>query len=181
MGFILINLFFLLIAFFALIILWWVWPPDSPWSPWWRTTGKKAEAAARLCEITDKDTVYELGSGDATFLVIATKKFGAIGIGVEIDPIRHLTAWLNIRKNKVKNKITLKKDNFFNINLSHATVVFIYLVPKVLERLKPKLFAELKRGTKIISYKYKFDIKENEPMKLISKDSENEMYLYRIG
>ncbi len=181
MGFILINLFLLVIAAVSLVILWWVWPPDSPWSPWWRTSGKKAQAAAKLGKITGKDIIFELGSGDATFLVVAAKKIGARGVGIEIDPLRHLTAWLNVKINKVSDRVALKRKNFFDENLSNATVIFVYLVPRVLEKLKPKLLKELKSGTKIISYKYKFKISEKEQMKLIAEDSENEMYLYRIG
>lgn len=178
MDFITIGL--LIFVAFLLIILSWTWPPDSPWSPWWRTSSKKAEAAARLLDINSNDVVYELGSGDATFLVTITRKFGIRGVGIEIDPIRHLTAWLNIKKNRVGNKIKLIRGNFFDKDLSSATVVFAYLVPRVLEKLKPKLFAELKKGTRIISYKYKFKLDGQEPMKLVSEDGENEMYLYKI-
>src|SRR5437868_6560481 len=101
MGFILLNIGLFVIIFMLLIVLWWVWPPDSPWSPWWRTNTKKAEAGGRLAGINSKDVVYELGSGDANFLVAVSKKFGANGVGVEIDPLRHLTGKLNVVKNKL--------------------------------------------------------------------------------
>lgn len=175
----LINLSLLIFVIFLLIILWWVWPPDSPWSPWWRTTGKKAEAAARLANINSNDIVYELGSGDATFLVTCAKKFGARGVGIEIDFFRYLTGWLNILSNKVSGWILLKKGNFFEEDLSGATVVFVYLVPRVLEKLKPKFFKELKKGTRIISYKYKFEPEQN--LELVEQDEKNEMYLYKIS
>ena len=178
MIFILINLFFVFIVIFALIILWWVWPPDSPWSPWWRTSSKKALAAAKLAKINSKDIVYELGSGDANFLVAVCKKTGAQGVGIEIDAIRCLTAKLNILKNKVSKRVAINRGNFFDYKLSSATIVFVYLVPRVLENLKPKLFKELKKGTKIISYKYKF--KPNKKLKFDGEDKKNEMYLYKI-
>ncbi len=174
----LINIALIIFIAFLLVILSCVWPPDSPWSPWWRTNGKKSLAAAKLAKISSKDFVYELGSGDATFLVTVARKFGAKCMGVEIDPVRHLTAWLNVRINKVTDKVTLRKDNFLNVNLSKATIVFVYLVPRVLEKIKPKLFKELKRGTKVISYRYKFE--EDKNIKLIGQDKKNEMYLYRI-
>lgn len=180
MEFILINLFFGIIIIVGLVILWGVWPPDSPWSPWWRTSAKKAIAAGRLTKISLKDIIYELGSGDSNFLVAVCKKYGSHGVGIEIDFLRNLTARLNIIKNKVGDKVTLKRGNFFDYDLSPATVIFVYLVPRVLEKLKPKLFKELKKGTRVISYKYKFEIKPKDKMKLIASDPKNEIYLYII-
>ena len=174
----LLNISLLIFVFFLLVILWFVWPPDSPWTPWWRTSRKKAEAAGRLAKITQGDIVYELGSGDANFLVAISRKFGAKGFGIEIDLIRHLTAKLNVFKNKVSNKVILKRGNFFDYDLNNATVVFVYLVPRVLEKLKPKLFRELKKGTRIISYKYKFEM--DKKIKLVRSDTKNQIYLYKI-
>ncbi len=174
-----ITIGLLVFIVFLFILLSWVWPPDSPWSPWWRTSGKKAVAGMRLAEISEEDLVYELGSGDATFLVVVSKKTGAKGLGIEIDPSRHLTAWLNVRKNGLKDKITLLKGNFFDTNISPATIVFVYLVPRVLEKLRPKLTKELKKGTKVISYKYKFpgNIKG---LKFVKEDKVSGMYLYKV-
>lgn len=180
MGFILVNAFLLVVAFVALVILWWVWPPDSPWSPWWQVGARESRESLRLAKVAKKDIIYELGCGNARFLVIAAREFGARGVGIEIDPLRYLTAKLNVKINKVSNKVTLKRGNFFDYNISDATIVFVYLVPRVLEKLKPKLFKELIKGTRIISYKYKFALKDGEKMKLIEEDKENEMYLYNI-
>lgn len=176
MIFISINIFFSIIIIISLIILWFVWPPDSPWTPWWRTTGKKAMAAARLASINSKDFIFELGSGDGTFLITVAKKFGAKCTGIEIDYLRHLTAWLKVHFNNLENNVTLKRGNFFDYNISDATVIFVYLVPRVLEKLKPKLFKELKKGTRIISYKYKLE--SNKKLKLIRSDIKNAMFLY---
>ena len=178
MAFILINLFFGTIAILGLIVLWVVWPPDSPWSPWWRTNSKKSIAAGKLAKINSTDVVYELGSGDANFLVAVCKKFDCRGFGIEIDPLRHIIAKINALKNGVSNRITLKRGNFFDYSLKPATVVFVYLVPRVLQKLKPKLYKELKKGTKIISYRYKF--KEDNKLKLVISDKKSEMHLYKI-
>jgi tRNA A58 N-methylase Trm61 len=174
----LLNIILLIFAFLLLIILWFVWPPDSPWSPWWRTTAKKALDAARLAKINSKDIVYELGSGDAAFLITTAKKTGVKCVGIEIDYIRHLTAWLKVKLYNLEDKITLKRGNFFEHNISEATVIFVYLVPRVLEKLKPKLFSELKKGTKIISYKYKFE--QCPGLKFVCSDLKNQIHLYQI-
>ncbi|OGH17389.1 MAG: hypothetical protein A3C30_04050 [Candidatus Levybacteria bacterium RIFCSPHIGHO2_02_FULL_40_18] len=128
--------------------------------------------------MSSEDLVYELGSGDATFLLTVAKEFGACGVGIEIDFIRHLTARLKVRIYNLGDKVTLKRGNFFDYNILKATVVFVYLVPRVLEKLKPKLFAELKKGARIISYKYKFE--PDKKLKLIRSDAKNQLYLYQI-
>lgn len=178
MLFILFNLFLFLIIIAGLLVIWVIWPPDSPWAPWWRTKNKEALAAGRLAKITSKDVVYELGSGDANFLVAVCKKFHSRGFGIEIDPIRHVGAKINIAKNGVANEITVKRGNFYDFNYSDATVVFCYLVPRVLEKLKPKLLKELKKGTRIISYRYKFV--ETKKLKFVTTDKKSEMNLYKV-
>ncbi len=174
----LINIGLVIFVVFLLILLSFVWPPDSPWSPWWRTNGRKSKSAIKLASITNKDTVYELGSGDATFLVTVAKQAGAKCVGIEIDPSRHLTAKLNVFLNGVDKKVSLKRKNFYDVNLKNATVVYAYLVPRVLEKLKPQLFRELKKGTRVISHVYKF--KPDKHLKFIKTDAKSEMYLYKI-
>src|SRR5262245_16682736 len=139
---------------FLLLILSWIWPPDSPWAPWWRTDHRLAHAACRLAKITEKDTVYELGSGDAGMLITAAKECGAHGVGIEVDPSRHYVAIVHTWMNGVSQKIKLIKDNFFNVKFGPATVVFVYLVPNALKRLEKKMKKELKPGTRVVSLRY---------------------------
>src|SRR3972149_7708370 len=146
---VLLNIGLLIFVLFLLIILWFVWPPDSPWSPWWTVGARESREILRLAKVTKKDKVYELGSGDGRFIIIAAREFGANGIGIEIDYIRHLTARLKVRLYNLRDKVTLIRGDFFDYNISDATVVFVYLVPRVLEKLKPKLFRELAKNTKI--------------------------------
>lgn len=167
-----LTLILFLAIIFLLIILSMVWPPDSPWAPWWKTDKKIARRACLLAKITDKDLVYELGSGEGTFLRVAAKEFGARGVGIEIDPLRYFISTLMIHIIRASDRITIKRKNFFDEDLSPATVVFVYLVPKALQRLKPKLISELKPGTRIISYKYEIDLP-------LSK-KENDLRLYII-
>lgn len=173
-----INTFLIIFSGFLLIILWCVWPPDSPWTPWWRTSSKKAVKAGELAKINSRDVVYELGSGDANFLVAVVKKYNCHGVGIEIDYIRTLTGKLNVAKNGLSKKIKLYTGNFYGYKLSEATIIFCYLVPRVLEKLKPKLLKELKKGTRVISYRYKFV--ETPKLKLVATDKKSEMYLYKI-
>jgi precorrin-6B methylase 2 len=157
-----------------LILLSMVWPPDSPWSPWWRTSKRIALIMCRLAKITENDLIYDMGSGDGTALITAAKKYGARGVGVEIDPLRVWISKIAIKFAGVSEQITIRRSNFFAVNISHATVVFMYLIPKTLNRLKPKLLKELKPGTRIVTFVYKLDLP------LIASDEKNEVYVFEI-
>ncbi len=151
-----------------------VWPPDSPWAPWWRTSKKVARAMCRLAKVGEKDVIYELGSGDATALITASREFGSRGVGIEIDPLRFFISSILLHSNRVQNKVQIKRKNFFDEDLSPATVIFVYLVPKALERLLPKFEKELKKGTRIVSYRYKINLP------LEKYDKKNDLRLYTI-
>jgi hypothetical protein len=168
-----INVVLLILIVILFIVLSWVWPPDSPWAPWWRISAQSARIAARLANITKKDTVYELGSGDGSFVRTCAKEFGARAVGIEIDTTRHLLAKFLVWRQKVPN-ITLIKDNFNNQDLSKASVVFIYLVPRAIKRIMPKLQKELRPGTKIISYVYPVDLP------LFAKNAKERIYVYKM-
>lgn len=170
----LLNVVLFLIIVFLLLVLSMVWPPDSPWAPWWRTNKKIARAACQLARIGPKDTVYELGCGDAMFLITAAKEFGARGVGIEIDPLRFFISTIMIHIIRVSDKVVIKRKNFFDENISDATVIFVYLVPKALQRLLPKLLKELKPGTKIISHRYEIDLP------LVTKDKKEKIFVYKI-
>jgi predicted RNA methylase len=160
----------LVLLFFLLSM---VWPPDSPWSPWWRTNKQIAQLQCRLAKITKDDIVYDLGCGDGTALLTAVKKFGAKqGVGVEIDPFRAFIAQIRMKIHRVPVRIVRK--NFFDMDVSEATVVILYLVPKALNKLKPKLLKELKPGTRIVTFVYKIDL----PM--IASDEKHEVYVFKI-
>ncbi len=166
---------FILIAIilFLLFMLSMVWPPDSPWAPWWRTNKKTAKAICKIANINSKDVVYDLGCGDGEVL-LQTAKLGVRGVGIEIDPLRAFIANLRVVKNNFQNKIIIKRKNFFDEDLSKATVVIVYLIPKTLEKLLPKFKRELKKGTRIVSFRYQMNL----PLK--NKDIKNKLYLYII-
>lgn len=170
----LLELILIVSIVFLLIILSMVWPPDSPWSPWWRTSGSRAREILKLAKVTKEDIIYELGSGEGRVLILAAKKFGAKGVGIEIDPLRSLISKILVRLNGVSKKVKIKRKNFFNEDLSNATVIFVYLIPKALQKLKPKLLKELKSDTRLVSFRYEIDLP------LVKYDQENEIRLYRI-
>lgn len=170
-----INTVILLIIIFLLILLSWVWPPDSPWAPWWRTNKKVARAMCKLAKVGKDDIVYDLGSGTGTALIIVAKEFGAKGVGIEIDPLRAFISTLALHSAKVRDKVKIMRKNFHDVDISSASIVFVYLVPKALERLRPKFLKELKPGTLLVSFRYKTNLP------LVSYDKTSDIYLYKIN
>ncbi|OGH04527.1 MAG: hypothetical protein A2W22_05325 [Candidatus Levybacteria bacterium RBG_16_35_11] len=133
-----------------------------------------AEAICRFAKIGKDDVVYDLGCGDAEVLLIAAKKYGAKGVGIEIDLLRFLTAKIRVLNNRLGKSIKIKRGNFFKTDLSKATIVNVYLVPKTLEKLKAKFLEELNPGTKIVSYKYEMSLGK------IAEDKRKKLFLYQI-
>ena len=151
-----------------------VWPPHSPWAPWWRTNRKTARAICDLAKITRSDLVYDLGCGDGTFIITASKEYNASAVGIEIEPTRFLISKIRVFLNGLSSKTTVRRENFFNTDLSKATVVVVYLIPKTLDLLLPKFKKELKKGARIVSYRYEIGLPA------IKKDKKNKLLLYAI-
>lgn len=127
-----------------------------------------------MAEIGPQDVLYDLGSGDGRIVTEAVKSYGARAVGIEADPIRVLWSRMSLFFNKIQDKSHIKWGNFFNTDLSEATVVTVFLGDKANQRLKLKLLKELKPGTPVVSYVWTFD--DWEPVKVKKKDR---IYLYR--
>ena len=100
------------------------------------------------------DVVYDLGCGDGRIVVTAAQKFGARGVGVDIDPRRIAEANANARRAGVEKQVTFKVGDLFEADIRDATVVTLYLLPDVNLRLKPKLLRDLKPGTRVVSHDF---------------------------
>ena len=121
-----------------------------------------------------KDIVYDLGCGDGTLIITAAKEYGAKAVGIEIDPLRFWISKFRVWFNGLVEKVGVRQENFFNSNLSEATVVVVYLVPKALNQLMPKFKKKLKKGTRIVSFRYQMSLKANK------EDKKNNLFLYTI-
>lgn len=164
----------LIIIIILLFLLSMLWPPDSPWSPWWRTTPKLARIECKLAKVKKGDIIYDLGCGEGTALVTAAREFGATGVGIEIDPSRAFISKMKVKFFGLSDKIEIRRDSFWNYDLSKATVIFMYLIPKTLIKLRVKFLKELKPGTRIVTFVYQMDLP------LIAKDEKAELYCYEI-
>ena len=131
--------------------------PDIFFNP---TRHAIADAMLQLADVTAGDVVYDLGSGDGRIPIIAAQKYGARGLGIEINPSLVTQSWGNANDAEVANRVKFIVGDLFDADLSEATVVTMYLSPSIMKRLIPKLRA-LRPGTRIVSHQ--FDMGEQWP------------------
>ncbi len=97
------------------------------------------------------EVLYDLGCGDGRVVIVAVKHFGAKAVGVEIDEQLAMRAVENIKKEGIEEKAEIIVEDMFNVNVSKADVVYMYLLTRVNEMLKKKLERELKEGSRVIT------------------------------
>jgi SAM-dependent methyltransferase len=124
--------------------------PDVQFVP---TRHAIADAMLQLAGVGPGDVVYDLGSGDGRIPIIAAQKYGARGWGIEIDPALVAKARENATDAGVADRVTFITGDLFTADLSHATVVTMYLTPNVLKRIESGLRG-LKPGTRIVSHQF---------------------------
>jgi SAM-dependent methyltransferase len=123
---------------------------DVPYVP---TPQAVVDAMLAMAKVTGTDVVYDLGCGDGRIPITAAQKFGARGIGIDLDPIRIAEANENAKAAGVVGRVTFLTQDLFTTDFGDATVVTLYLLPSINERLIPKLKA-LKPGTRIVSHAF---------------------------
>jgi len=127
---------------------------ELPYVPYVSTPEAVVDEMLEIARVGAKDIVYDLGSSDGRIVIAAAKRFGARGVGIEIDPELVREATENSEQAGVAHLVRFAEADFFTVDLSEATVVTLYLLPEVNRQLLPKLRAELRPGTRIVSYKY---------------------------
>ncbi|WP_043392258.1 SAM-dependent methyltransferase [Archangium violaceum] len=139
--------------------------PDVPYVP---TPQPVVDAMLEVADVKPGDVLYDLGSGDGRIVVTAAQRFGVRGVGIDINPERVQEAEANARAAGVERLTEFRQEDIFKADFGEATVVTMYLLPSVNNRLKPKLLNELKPGTRIVSHA--FDIEGWEPERIIETD-----------
>jgi cyclopropane fatty-acyl-phospholipid synthase-like methyltransferase len=124
--------------------------PDVHFTP---TRHVIADAMLQLAEVGPDDVVYDLGSGDGRIPIIAAQKYGARGVGIEIDPRLVELARRNAEEAQVAERVTFIVGDLFEADLAAATVITMYLSPNILKQLEPRL-RSLKPGTRIVSHQF---------------------------
>jgi precorrin-6B methylase 2 len=135
------------------------------------TPPEVVKAMLEVAHVGPSDLVVDLGSGDGRIPIAAAKDFGAHGIGIELDPDLVQQARENARKAGVADRVQFLQQDFFQANLSQATVVTLYLLPPVNLKLRPKLFNELKPGARVVSHA--FHMGDWKPDQVLDIDGKN--------
>jgi SAM-dependent methyltransferase len=157
-------------------------PARKPDVPFAASVDEVVDTMLRTAEVTDKDTVYDLGCGDGRIVIAAASKYGARGVGVDINPIRIKESRRNARNAGVSQKVTFIEQDLLKTDLSQATVVAIYLDPKMNLRLRPKLLRELQPGARVVSNSFDMgDWKPDKVVKLTVAGSECTIYFWAIA
>jgi SAM-dependent methyltransferase len=113
-----------------------------------------ADAMLKLAGVTRDDVVYDLGSGDGRIVILAAQKYGARAVGVELEPRLVDISRQVAREGGVEDRATFIEGDLFAADISHATVVTLWLSDTVNARLEPKLKRELRPGTRIVSRQF---------------------------
>ena len=125
-------------------------PPDVYFTP---TKQAVADAMLALARVTASDVVYDLGSGDGRIVILAAQKYGARGVGIEIDPALVTRSREIAREGGVEPSVRFVEGDFFKEDLAGATVVTLYLSASLNADLEPRLRA-LRPGTRIVSHQF---------------------------
>ena len=128
--------------------------PGSLDAPYAATHPLTVDAMLRIAGVGPKDFVIDLGSGDGRILIAAAKKYGARGLGVELDKRRVKESIANAKDAGVTDRVEFQQRNLFDTKIGEATVVTMYLLPKVNLELRPRLLKELKPGTRVVSHAF---------------------------
>jgi len=149
--------------------------PDVGFVP---TPPSAVERMVEMAEIRPGDLVYDLGCGDGRIVIAAAKQQKIKAVGVDIDPERVAESRENVRTAGLESLVEIRQADVFDLDLSEADVVFLYLTPRLNARLMPQL-RKLKPGARIISYE--FDMGNARPVEVVREkfDQYGEQKIYK--
>jgi predicted O-methyltransferase YrrM len=126
-------------------------PLDAPYVV---TDYEVVDAMLALAQVRPDDVVIDLGSGDGRILIAAARSHGARGLGVDIDPARITESNANARAAGVAGRVAFRREDLFQTPLADADVLTLYLAPEINLRLRPRILAEMRPGTRVVSHDF---------------------------
>jgi predicted RNA methylase len=108
----------------------------------------------KLADLKAGEVFFDLGAGDGRTVIMAAKAFGARAVGVELREDLAKKALSTIHNNSLADRVTIVNGDMFNVNLTSADVVFLYLTTSANEKIRSKLETELKKGVRVVSHDY---------------------------
>ena len=140
------------LSFAFLVTLAATWPPDEvPFVP---TPIEVVDRMLEMAEVKKGDVIYDLGSGDGRIAIRAAKKYGARGVGIEMDSWLVAAARAKAKEEGVDELVEFRVEDAAQTDLSRATVITLYMLPWFNEMMKTKFKAQLKPGSRIVSHDY---------------------------
>jgi predicted RNA methylase len=112
------------------------------------------EYMLKLADLKAGEVMFDLGSGDGRTVIIAAKTFGARSVGVELREDLAKKALGTVHESGLEGRVTIVSGDMFNVNLSEADVVYLYLTTSANEKIRPKLESDLKKGARVVSHDY---------------------------
>lgn len=107
-----------------------------------------------LAELKPGEVFFDLGAGDGRTVIMAAKEFGARAVGVELRDDLVKRALATVQEQNLQNRITMVNGDMFNVDLSSADVIFLYLTTSANEKVRPKLDSQLRHGARVVSHDY---------------------------
>ncbi|RLF04672.1 MAG: hypothetical protein DRJ60_06745 [Thermoprotei archaeon] len=150
--------------------------------PFVSTPEHVARRMLELAKVGPNDVVYDLGAGDGRIVIMAAKEFGAKAVGVEIRKDLYEQILKKVKVDGLEGRVKVINGDFFQVDISEASVVTLYLLTSVNEKLKPKLERELKAGARVVSHD--FEVPGWKPIHVENvKDywCDHKIYVYEIG
>ena len=148
---------------------------DVP-TPYLPSTTVAVDEMLRLAAVGPDDLVADLGSGDGRVVIAAARDYGARGLGIELDVKLVEESRSNARQAGVAERVSFRQGDVLAADFREATVVTLYLLPALVDRLKPRLLSQLRPGTRIVAHDYGFSDWKPDRRVVISKT----YYLYVV-
>jgi len=160
---------------------------EKPFSPFVTTPQVTVLRMLELARTSAADHVIDLGSGDGRIPIVAASRFGATGHGVDLDARLVELSRANAQAAGVAQRVTFARQDVFATDVSKATVVTLYLLPPIVQALRPRLLAQLRPGSRIVSHDFPFEgwaadeqVSFFAPEKNDGRGGDSTVYLYVV-
>ena len=149
-----------------------------PRAPFVATPPDVVDRMLALAKVGPRDVVYDLGCGDGRIVIAAAQKYGARGVGIDIDPARIAEAEENARRAGVQRLVTFRLQDALKSDVSDATVVTLYMLSQINVKLRPILTKDLRRGARIVSHSFAMGDWEPEHVETFRDEAGTNRVLY---
>jgi ubiquinone/menaquinone biosynthesis C-methylase UbiE len=147
------------------------------------TPEQLVERMLKMADLKKGDLVYDLGCGDGRIVVIAAKKYGVRGVGIDIDPERVREARAAVKHAGVEQLVEIRQGDALKVDdLEKATVVTLYMLPEFQDKLRPILLKTLKPGSRVVAHDYELgDWLPQQRLEVQGPIRNHILYLWRVG